>query len=109
MLILLIESKQLRDPFDMTRLHDTIMQILKAVSWRGPHQWVAYLLPENAVIYKQLVGMSSSDFDSSHPLPDISKLKQLMVETRAVLSRYCGVVKILHFFSSSPEFESVEN
>ncbi|XP_068642633.1 peroxisome biogenesis protein 3-2-like [Aristolochia californica] len=89
-----LKDKQLRDPFDMARLHDTIMQLLKAfMSMGGPHQWVAYLLPENAIVYKQLVGMSSSDFDSSHPLPDISKLEQLMLETRAVLS--------------SPEFESV--
>lgn len=77
-------SKQLRDPFSTSRLCETIIQILESfMSMGGPHHWVAYLVPENAILYKQLVA-TSSDFNGS---PDISKLDQLMMETRAVLSR----------------------
>lgn len=76
--------KQLRDPFSTSRLCETIIQILESfMSIGGPRHWVAYLVPENAILYKQLVA-TSSDFNGS---PDISKLDQLMMETRAVLSR----------------------
>lgn len=78
-----LKDKQLRDPFSTSCLCETIIQILESfMSMGGPHHWVAYLVPENAILYKQLVA-TSSDFNGS---PDISKLDQLMMETRAVLS-----------------------
>ncbi|XP_077221142.1 peroxisome biogenesis protein 3-2-like [Tasmannia lanceolata] len=82
-----LKEKQLRDPFNSARLRKTIIQILESfMSMGGPHHWVTYLLPENAIIYRQLAATSSNDFYGSSVLPDISRLEQLMAETRAVLS-----------------------
>ncbi|KAF6167572.1 hypothetical protein GIB67_031155 [Kingdonia uniflora] len=47
-----LTGKQLRDPFNSTTLGETIMQILDI--FMGIHHWVTYLVPENAVSYKQL-------------------------------------------------------
>ncbi|XP_058091579.1 peroxisome biogenesis protein 3-2-like isoform X2 [Magnolia sinica] len=79
-----LKEKQLRDPFSTNQLRETIVQILDSFMSMGPpHQWVTYLVPENAIVYKQLVAASS---DGSALLPDVSKLDQLMAETRVVLS-----------------------
>ncbi|KAI3670651.1 hypothetical protein L2E82_53796 [Cichorium intybus] len=66
-----LRGKQLRDIFNSSVLDDTIMQILNMFMSNGrPHHWVDYLMPE-AVQY---------------PSSDVTKLDQLMVETRTVLS-----------------------
>ncbi|XP_058088257.1 peroxisome biogenesis protein 3-2-like isoform X2 [Magnolia sinica] len=82
-----LKDKQLRDPFNTAQLHETIIQILESfMSMGGRHHWVSHLIPENAIVYKQLVTTSSNDFDGSALLADISKLDQLMAETRIVVS-----------------------
>nr|GEX99212.1 peroxisome biogenesis protein 3-2-like isoform X1 [Tanacetum cinerariifolium] len=75
-----LRGKQLRDIFNSSVLHDTIMQILNMFMSMGrPRHWVEYLMPEDVRFYKSL---ESSGSDVS----DITKLDQLMVETRTVLS-----------------------
>ena len=63
------------------------------MSMGSPRQWVDYLIPDDAKSHK-LVAFSHS---GSTDLSDVTKFDQLMVETRAVLSRYC------HFLSVSRE------
>ncbi|KAL6961813.1 hypothetical protein U1Q18_045023 [Sarracenia purpurea var. burkii] len=78
----ILKRKQLKDLFNTTVLHETIMQILDIfMSMGSPHKWVGYLMPEDARFYK-LVKFSDSD---STNISD-TKFDQLMVETRAVLS-----------------------
>ncbi|XP_072989819.1 peroxisome biogenesis protein 3-1-like [Typha latifolia] len=78
-----LKEKQLKDPFSMSQLHETIMQILERFMSIGePNYWISYLIPENATAYRQLVVLSTDD---SSVLMDVSKLDQLMSETRAVL------------------------
>uniref|UniRef100_A0A1D1XMM1 Peroxisome biogenesis protein 3-1 n=1 Tax=Anthurium amnicola TaxID=1678845 RepID=A0A1D1XMM1_9ARAE len=82
-----MREKQLRNPFNMIQLHEMMMQILNFfMSSEAPNSWLACLIPENASQYRQLVAMSSNGFEDSTMLMDVSKLEQLMVETRAVLS-----------------------
>jgi hypothetical protein len=65
------------------------MQILnKFMSMGSPHQWIDYLMPEDCGHYK--LGPSSSIDDMI--LPDSMNFDQLMVEARAVLSRYLYVL-----------------
>lgn len=79
---ILIFRKQLRDIFNSSVLHDTIMQILNMFMSMGrPHHWVEYLMPEDVRFYKSLESSGSN-------VSDITKLDQLMVETRTVLARY---------------------
>lgn len=67
-----LRGKQLRDIFNTSVLDETIMQILNLFMSNGrPHHWVDYLMPEAV---------------QSPPGSDITKLDQLMVETRSVLS-----------------------
>ncbi|OVA01364.1 Peroxin-3 [Macleaya cordata] len=84
-----LKGKHLKDTFNASILRETIMQILdKFMSKGGPHHWVTYLVPENAVSYKRLMAASSKDLEDTTTLllPDISKLDQLMIEARFVLS-----------------------
>ncbi|XP_043702747.1 peroxisome biogenesis protein 3-2-like [Telopea speciosissima] len=76
-----LNGKQLRDLFNTNLLHETIVLILDIfMSLGGPNHWVTYLMPENAIAYKYQMATSSSTL-----LPDVTKLDQLMVETRSVL------------------------
>lgn len=81
--------KQLRDSFNATVLHATIMQILdKFMSTGDPHHWVNYLMPEDA----RGLELATAFSNDNTLLPDVTKFEQLMVETRAVISRYaCDV------------------
>lgn len=75
--------------FNTTSLHETVMQILnKFMSIGSPHQWIDYLMPEDCGHCK--LGPSSSIDDMI--LPDSMNFDQLMVEARAVLSRYLYVL-----------------
>lgn len=77
----LICRKQLRDIFNSAVLHETVMQILNTFMSMGrPHQWIDYLMPEDLRFYK------SVETDTRN-VSDVTKLDQLMVETRTVLSR----------------------
>ncbi|XP_008803262.2 peroxisome biogenesis protein 3-1-like [Phoenix dactylifera] len=79
-----LKEKQLRDPFSMVQLRKTIIQILELfMSIGGPNCWMSYLIPENAIAYRQLMVTSTND---SFNLMDVGKLEQLMSETRSVLS-----------------------
>lgn len=85
--------KQLKDPFSMVQLHETIIQILELfMGIGGPNYWISYLIPENAIAYRQLMVTSTNGFDDSCIIMDVSKLEQLMSETRMVLSRYANHV-----------------
>ncbi|KAL9268273.1 Peroxisome biogenesis protein 3-2-like protein [Drosera capensis] len=69
-----LKSKQLRDVFDVSILHDTIVEILDTfISMGKPYHWVEYLMPGDASTYLGDEG-------------DVSRFQRLMVETRAVLS-----------------------
>ncbi|MCL7032495.1 hypothetical protein MKW94_002397 [Papaver nudicaule] len=84
-----LNGKHLKDTFSAPALRETIMQILdRFVSINGPHHWVTYLVPENAVAYKHLTATSSSGLEAATTSlhPDMDKLDQLMVEARFVLS-----------------------
>ncbi|PON71894.1 Peroxin [Parasponia andersonii] len=88
-----IKGKQLRDIFNATVLHETIVQILDTFkSIRSPHLWVDYLMPEDARLH-QLATASSSD---AAVFSDITKFDQLMVETRAVISsaKFANVAEV---------------
>ncbi|XP_019707022.1 peroxisome biogenesis protein 3-2 isoform X2 [Elaeis guineensis] len=82
-----LKEKQLRDPFSMVQLHETIMQILELfMNIGGQNYWINYLIPENEIAYRQLMVTSTNGFvDSSIPM-DVGKLEQLMSEARMVLS-----------------------
>ncbi|KAJ4961857.1 hypothetical protein NE237_021767 [Protea cynaroides] len=76
-----LKGKQLRDMFNTSLLHETIVHILDVfMSLGGPNRWVTYLMPENAIAYKHQMGTPSSAL-----LPDVTKLDQLLVETHTVL------------------------
>ncbi|XP_072993175.1 peroxisome biogenesis protein 3-1-like [Typha latifolia] len=82
-----LKEKRLKDPFSMEQLHETIMEILELFMTIGePNYWMSYLVPENATAYRQLMVMSTDGSDDSSFLMDVSKLEQLISETRAVLS-----------------------
>ncbi|XVF09510.1 hypothetical protein REPUB_Repub07fG0099400 [Reevesia pubescens] len=78
-----LKAKQLRDFFNTTILHQTIMQILDMfLSMGSPHHWVDCLMPEDPRLYK-LATSSSSDKTN---FPEFTQFDQLMVETQEVLS-----------------------
>ncbi|XWS50798.1 hypothetical protein CRYUN_Cryun12cG0119600 [Craigia yunnanensis] len=88
-----LKAKQLRDFFNTTVLHQTIMQILDMfMSMGSPHHWVDCLMPEDSRLYK-LATTSSSD--KTNP-PEFTQFDQLMFETREVLSsaEFGSVVEI---------------
>lgn len=77
--------KQLKDYFNTTVLHETVMQILDMfMSTGNPHHWIDYLMPEDTRLHKQV---TVSDNNSAVSSP-VTKFDQLMAETREVLSRY---------------------
>ncbi|XP_020241779.1 peroxisome biogenesis protein 3-1-like [Asparagus officinalis] len=83
----ILKEKKLKESFGKEQLHDTIIQVLDLFMNAGePSSWISYLVPENAAAYRQLMVVPSSGSDDSSMLMDISKLEQLMLETRAVLS-----------------------
>ncbi|CAK9185598.1 unnamed protein product [Ilex paraguariensis] len=76
----------LKDLFNTTVLHDTIVQILDTfMSMGNPHHWVDYLMPQDARVQDLIASSGSDSTDLSHA----TKFDLLMAETRAVLSRYC--------------------
>ncbi|XP_009347780.2 peroxisome biogenesis protein 3-2 isoform X2 [Pyrus x bretschneideri] len=78
-----LNGKQLKDSFNTTVLHATIMEILeKFMSTGDPHHWVNYLMPEDARWHELATAFSNDNV----PLPDVTKFDQLMLETRAVIS-----------------------
>ncbi|KAL6973594.1 peroxisomal membrane protein pex32 [Sarracenia purpurea var. burkii] len=78
-----LKGKQLKDLFDTTVLHETIMQILDMfMSMGSPFHWVDYIMPDDTRLYKRDVLSDSGDKDGY----DLTKFDQFMVETRAVLS-----------------------
>lgn len=82
-----LKETQLKDPFSMPQLREAIVQMLDLFMTVGaPDNWISYVVPENVTEYRQLMATSSKGFDDSSMLMDVSKLEQLMVETRAVLS-----------------------
>ncbi|KAI7726089.1 hypothetical protein M8C21_024702, partial [Ambrosia artemisiifolia] len=75
-----LRGKQLRDIFNASVLDETIMQILNTFMSMGrPHHWVDYLMPEDVRFHGSVESSIPND-------ADITKLDQLMVETRTVLS-----------------------
>lgn len=78
-----LKGKQLKDFFNTTVLHDTILQILATfLSMGRPHHWMGFLMPEHAKLYNSAANSSS---DRTEPSP-ASKFEQLMLEAEAVLS-----------------------
>ncbi|KAM0041834.1 putative peroxin-3 [Helianthus debilis subsp. tardiflorus] len=72
-----LRGKQLRDIFNASVLDETIMQILNMfMSMGSPHHWVDYLMPEDIRFHRSPESSAA----------DITKLDQLMLETRSVLS-----------------------
>lgn len=83
-----MKEKQLKDLFSVAQLRETITRILESfMGFEDSNHWLSYLLPEDAPTYRQLMAVvSSNGSGNSSFLMDISKLEQLMGETRAVLS-----------------------
>ncbi|KAK8478822.1 hypothetical protein V6N13_108495 [Hibiscus sabdariffa] len=78
-----LKAKQLRDFFNTTILHQTIMQILDMfLSMGNPHHWVDCLMPEDPRLYKLA---KTSSTDKTDP-PEFTQFDKLMVETREVIS-----------------------
>ncbi|KAM3380413.1 peroxisome biogeneis protein 3-2 [Capsicum galapagoense] len=78
-----LKGKQLKDFFNTTVLHDTILQILDSfLSMGHPYHWMGFLMPEPAKLFNSSATSSS---DNTDPSP-ASKFEQLMLEARAVLS-----------------------
>lgn len=79
----------MKDLFNSTVVHETVVKILDIfMSMGSPHHWVDYIMPEDARFYK-FVAFSDS---AGTNLSDVTKFDQLMVETRAVLSRYYHIL-----------------
>lgn len=82
---LLACRKQLKDFFNTTLLHDTVLRILDTfMSLGSPHHWLGFLMPEHFKLYNSAATFSSGN---TEPSPS-SKFEQLMLEARTVLSRY---------------------
>lgn len=78
-----LKGKQLKDHFNSSILHETIVQILDTfMSTGNPRQWLGYLIPDDNRIYKFVEPSGSGSEVHSHA----SKFEQLTEETRAVLS-----------------------
>ncbi|CAL9043180.1 unnamed protein product [Musa banksii] len=82
-----LKDKQLKEPFSMLQLRETMIQILEMfMNTSESNYWVHYLVPDNVNDYKQQMAMSAKGFDDSSILMDATKLEQLLFETHAVLS-----------------------
>ncbi|XP_015059546.1 peroxisome biogenesis protein 3-2-like [Solanum pennellii] len=78
-----LEGKQLKDFFNTTVLHDSVIQILNTfMSMGSPHHWLSFLMPEDSK--PNNLGVTSST--GSTDLCNASKFEQLMLEARAVFS-----------------------
>ncbi|WCJ42044.1 Peroxisome biogenesis protein 3-2 [Euphorbia peplus] len=78
-----LKGKQLRDLFNNTALHETVMQILDLFMSRGgPYHWAEYMMPVDARFYKLVIASSSNDKEVTNS----TKFEELMSEARAVLS-----------------------
>lgn len=79
-----LKGKQLKDFFDTTLLHETLLKILDTfMSTGSPNQWTCYLMSEDLQIYNHV---STSGGTGSQASSFPSKFEQLMMETRAVIS-----------------------
>lgn len=77
-----LKGKQLRDFFNTTVLHETLMQILDIfMSMGSPHHWVNCLTPEDS----RLTKLSTTSSSDNTILPEFTKFDQLMFETKEVL------------------------
>lgn len=78
---LLVCRKQLKDFFNTTLLHDTVLRILDTfMSLGSPHHWLGFLMPEHFKLYNSAATFSSGN---TEPSPS-SKFEQLMLEAQAV-------------------------
>ncbi|KAI4350993.1 hypothetical protein L6164_005387 [Bauhinia variegata] len=77
----ILKGKQLRDFFNSTAVHETIMRILDTfMSMGSPHHWVKYMMPED-------VKLSTTSPGSDDPVPsEMTEFDQLLLEARSVLS-----------------------
>ncbi|KAG0491012.1 hypothetical protein HPP92_007875 [Vanilla planifolia] len=83
-----LKDKQLKNPFSVEKLREVILQILELLlRTETPNYWISFLVPENATSYWQMTFPSSSA-EGSSALMDVSKLEQLVSETREVLSSH---------------------
>jgi peroxin-3 len=85
-----LKGKQLKDIFDTTILLETILQILNTfMNNANPNNWISYLMPQDS----QMDASSRSD---DTDVSDITKFRQLIEETHAVLSstEFASVVDI---------------
>ncbi|KMT03932.1 hypothetical protein BVRB_8g187420 [Beta vulgaris subsp. vulgaris] len=88
-----LKSKQLKDVFDSSILHETIVQILDTFMSMGrPRHWVEYFMPDDAKLPNLTPSVSSNNLI----LSDVSKFDQLMTETQTVLSsdEFTNVVEV---------------
>lgn len=88
-----LKSKQLKDVFDSSVLHETIVSILDSFMIMGkPRHWMEYLMPEDAKLPGLTPSLSSNDLN----LSEVSKFDQLMTETQTVLSsnEFADIVQV---------------
>ncbi|CAO2842160.1 unnamed protein product [Amaranthus hypochondriacus] len=79
----ILKNKQLKDVFDSSILHETVVQILDTFMSSGrPHHWIEYLMAEDVKLPSLTPSMSSNNLI----LSDGSKFDQLMKEAHSVLS-----------------------
>ncbi|XP_057537509.1 peroxisome biogenesis protein 3-2-like [Amaranthus tricolor] len=79
----ILKNKQLKDVFNSSILHETVVQILYTFMSMGrPHHWIEYLMAEDAKLPSLTPSMSSNNLI----LADGSKFDQLMKEAHSVLS-----------------------
>lgn len=80
-----LQSKQLRDSFSLTQMHDTILQIMELFMNSGkPNSWVSYLIPE-ADTYQQSLASISTGLDKSASRVESNKLQLLIGEAQLLL------------------------
>ncbi|GKV23639.1 hypothetical protein SLEP1_g33344 [Rubroshorea leprosula] len=78
-----LKGKHLKDFFNATVLHETVMQILDMfMSMGSPHHWVDCLMPENS----RLNEISTAPTNENTILSGSTKFDQLMLETKEVLT-----------------------
>ncbi|KAG6510763.1 hypothetical protein ZIOFF_028799 [Zingiber officinale] len=90
-----LKDKQLKETISMAQLREIMIQILDMFMNIGSlNYWITYLVPENVSCYKQQIAMSANGFEDASLFMDATKLDQLLVETRSVLSRYANICNI---------------
>lgn len=79
----ILRSKQLKDTFNSSILHETVMQILDTfMSMGSPRHWIEYIMPECAKLPSLAPSSSSNNLIPS----EVSKFEQLKAEAQAVLA-----------------------